>query len=133
MPLSSTRAIRLTGAIVLNKALEGKDDFGFNAQTETYEKLIAAVVIGPTKVERFAVQNAASVAGLMLTTEAMVAEKPKKKKAPAMPAEGMDADMYRWSPVRKTPERVSCPLWLDIGLCAAHQKPPCESTWWSNR
>jgi chaperonin GroEL len=82
------------GAIVLNKVLEGKDDFGFNAQTETFENLLAAGVIDPTKVVRFAVQNAASVAGLMLTTEAMVAEKPKKKKTPAMPAEGMDDDMY---------------------------------------
>ncbi len=51
-------------------------------------------MIDPTKVVRFAVQNAASVAGLMLTTEAMVAEKPKKKKAPSMPAEGMDDDMF---------------------------------------
>jgi chaperonin GroEL len=82
------------GSIVLNKVLEGKDDYGFNAQTETYEKLITAGVIDPTKVVRYAVQNAASVAGLMLTTEAMVAEKPKKKKTPAMPAEGMDDDMY---------------------------------------
>ena len=82
------------GAIVLNKVLEGKDDFGFNAQTETFENLLAAGVIDPTKVVRFAVQNAASVAGLMLTTEAMVAEKPKKQKTPAMPAEGMDDDMY---------------------------------------
>ena len=82
------------GAIVLNKVLEGKDDFGFNAQTETFENLLAAGVLDPTKVVRFAVQNAASVAGLMLTTEAMVAEKPKKQKTPAMPAEGMDDDMY---------------------------------------
>ena len=82
------------GSIVLNKVLEGKDDFGFNAQTDTFENLLAAGVIDPTKVVRFAVQNAASVAGLMLTTEAMVAEKPEKKKAPSMPAEGMDDDMY---------------------------------------
>ena len=82
------------GAIVLNKVLEGKDDFGFNAQTETFENLLAAGVLDPTKVVRFAVQNAASVAGLMLTTEAMVAEKPKKQKTPAMPAEGMEDDMY---------------------------------------
>jgi chaperonin GroEL len=82
------------GSIVLNKVLEGEGDFGFNAQTETFENLLAAGVLDPTKVVRFAVQNAASVAGLMLTTEAMVAEKPKKKKAPAMPAEGMDEDLY---------------------------------------
>jgi chaperonin GroEL len=82
------------GSIVLNKVLEGEDDYGFNAQTETFENLLAAGVLDPTKVVRFAVQNAASVAGLMLTTEAMIAEKPKKKKAPSMPAEGMDDDMY---------------------------------------
>jgi chaperonin GroEL len=82
------------GSVVLNKVLEGKDDYGFNAQSETYENLIAAGVIDPTKVVRFALQNAASVAGLMLTTEAMIAEKPKKKKAPAMPPGGMGEDMY---------------------------------------
>jgi chaperonin GroEL len=82
------------GSIVLNKVLEGKDDYGFNAQTETYENLIAAGVIDPTKVVRHAVQNAASVAGLMLTTEAMVADKPKKKKTKTMPAEGMDNGIY---------------------------------------
>ncbi len=81
------------GFVVLNKVLEGKDDFGFNAQTETYENLLAAGVIDPTKVVRFAIQNAASVAGLMLTTEAMIAEKPEKKKA-AMPAGGYDDAMY---------------------------------------
>jgi chaperonin GroEL len=84
----------LEGSVVLNKVLEGKDDFGFNAATETYENLMAAGVIDPTKVVRFALQNAASVAGLMLTTEAMITDKPeKKKKGPAMPDEGMD-DMY---------------------------------------
>jgi chaperonin GroEL len=82
------------GSVVLNKVLEGKDDYGFNAQSETYENLIAAGVIDPTKVVRFALQNAASVAGLMLTTEAMIAEKPQKKKAPAMPPGGMGEDMY---------------------------------------
>jgi chaperonin GroEL len=70
----------LDGTIVLNKVMEGKDDFGFNAATEVYENLVSAGVIDPTKVVRFAVQNAASVAGLMITTEAMIAEKPKKKK-----------------------------------------------------
>jgi chaperonin GroEL len=67
------------GSVVLNKVLEGNGDFGFNAQTETYENLLAAGVIDPTKVVRFALQNAASVAGLMLTTEAMITEKPEKK------------------------------------------------------
>jgi chaperonin GroEL len=82
------------GTVVLNKVLEGKNDFGFNAQTDTYENLMAAGVIDPTKVVRFALQNAASVAGLMLTTEAMISEKPKKKKDAAMPPGGMDDDMY---------------------------------------
>ena len=82
------------GSVVLNKVLAGENDYGFNAQTETYENLVAAGVIDPTKVVRFAVQNAASVAGLMLTTEALIAEKPKKKKESAMPSGGMDDDMY---------------------------------------
>jgi chaperonin GroEL len=82
------------GSVVLNKVLEGKDDYGFNAQTNTYENLLAAGVIDPTKVVRFAIQNAASVSGLMLTTEAMIAEKPEEKKAPAMPPGGMGEDMY---------------------------------------
>jgi len=81
------------GSVVLNKVLEGKNDFGFNAATETFENLLAAGVIDPTKVVRFALQNAASVAGLMLTTEAMITEKPAKKKTPAMPGGDMD-DMY---------------------------------------
>jgi chaperonin GroEL len=83
----------MEGSVVVNKVLEGKDDFGYNVDTDTYEGLIAAGVIDPTKVVRFALQNAVSVSGLMLTTEAMITEKPEKKKAPAMPAGGMD-DMY---------------------------------------
>jgi chaperonin GroEL len=79
---------------VLNKVLEGRDDYGFNAQTEKYENLLESGVMDPTKVVRFALQNAASVAGLMLTTEAMITEKPKKKKEPVMPPGGMDEDMY---------------------------------------
>jgi len=78
------------GSVVLNKVLEGKNDFGFNAATEEYENLVASGVIDPTKVVRFALQNAASV----LTTEAMIAEKPKKKKTPGMPTAGMGEDMY---------------------------------------
>jgi chaperonin GroEL len=81
------------GSVVLNKVLEGKGDYGYNAQSLAYENLLEAGVIDPTKVVRFAIQNAASVSGLMLTTEAMIAEKPEKKKAPAMPPGGMD-DMY---------------------------------------
>jgi chaperonin GroEL len=68
------------GSIVINKIREGKDGYGFNAATGQYEDLLAAGVIDPTKVSRTALQNAASVASLMLTTEAMVAEKPKEEK-----------------------------------------------------
>jgi len=82
------------GSVVLNKVIEGKDDFGFNAATEKYENLLATGVIDPTKVVRFALQNAASVSGLMLTTEALIAEKPEKKKGPGMPPGGMEEDMY---------------------------------------
>jgi chaperonin GroEL len=74
------------GSIVVNKVKEGTGAFGFNAATGTYEDLLKAGVIDPTKVSRTALQNAASVAALMLTTEAMIAEKPKEE-AP-MPAGG---------------------------------------------
>ncbi len=69
----------MEGAVVINKIREGKGGYGFNARTEVFEDLVAAGVIDPTKVSRTALQNAASVASLLLTTEAMVAEKPKKK------------------------------------------------------
>jgi chaperonin GroEL len=69
----------LEGAVVINKVKEGTGAYGFNARTEVYEDLEKAGVIDPTKVERTALQNAASVASLLLTTEAMVADKPKKK------------------------------------------------------
>src|SRR6266540_2743761 len=82
------------GAVVVAKILEGKGPFGFNAQSEVYEDLEAAGVIDPTKVSRTALQNAASVASLLLTTEAMVADKPKKKGAAgAMGAGGMGGGM----------------------------------------
>jgi hypothetical protein len=58
--------------------MEGEGSFGFNAETGTYEDLMKAGIVDPTKVTRFALQNAASVAGLLMTTEAMVSEKPKK-------------------------------------------------------
>ena len=83
----------LEPSVVLNKVLEGKDDYGFNAATLDYENLVEAGVIDPAKVVRFALQNAASVAGLMLTTQAMITDKPEKKKA-AMPDMDMDDDMY---------------------------------------
>jgi chaperonin GroEL len=76
----------LEGSVVKKKVQEAPDDFGFNAETLTYENLFATGIIDPTKVVRYALQNAASVAGLMLTTEALISEKPKKKKSlPAMP------------------------------------------------
>jgi chaperonin GroEL len=71
------------GSIVVHKVREGKDAFGYNAATDSYEDLIKAGVIDPAKVVRTALQNAASVAGLMLTTEALIAEKPKDEKAGA--------------------------------------------------
>lgn len=77
------------GAVVAGKLLEGKSTQGFNAQTGEYEDLVKAGVIDPTKVVRTALQDAASVAGLLITTEAMVAEKPEPKEAsPAMPDMG---------------------------------------------
>jgi chaperonin GroEL len=84
------------GSVVVEHLKNEKGSFGFNAETETYGDLTEAGVIDPTKVVRFALQNAASVSSLLLTTEAMVAEKPKKKEpAPPMPggAGGME-DMY---------------------------------------
>ncbi len=79
------------GAVVIQRVMEGKDNFGFNAETGKYEDLMKAGIVDPTKVTRYALQNAASVAGLLMTTEAMVAEKPQKNKAsvPAMPPEDM--------------------------------------------
>jgi len=77
------------GSIVVEKVKEKKGPFGFNAATEEYEDLVKAGVIDPTKVTRSALQNASSVAGLMLTTQCMVAEKPKKESPmPAMPGGG---------------------------------------------
>ncbi len=81
------------GSIVVHKIKEGKDGFGFNAQTMQYEDLIAAGIIDPTKVTRIALQNAASVAGLLITTEACVAEKPKEEKEGG-PGMGHSHGMY---------------------------------------
>ena len=84
----------IDGSIVVDKVKNGKGNFGFNAQTEEYEDLIKAGVIDPTKVVRTALQNAASVASLLLTTEAMVAEKPEAKgDGGGMPAGGMPGGM----------------------------------------
>ncbi|HLK46887.1 MAG TPA: chaperonin GroEL [Bryobacteraceae bacterium] len=82
------------GAIVVGKIRENNNsNFGFNAMTDTYEDLVSAGVIDPTKVTRTALQNAASIASLMLTTEAMIAEIPEKKPAaPAGPGHGPEMD-----------------------------------------
>jgi chaperonin GroEL len=77
------------GSIAVDKVKNATGAFGFNAAKEIYEDLAKAGIIDPTKVTRLALQNAASVAGLMLTTEVMVAEKPKEKETPAMPGGGM--------------------------------------------
>src|SRR5215212_3191791 len=69
------------GSVVVNKVKEGKGDYGFNARTEKYENLFKAGVIDPTKVSRVALENAASIAGMMLTTECVIADKPKKEEA----------------------------------------------------
>jgi len=80
----------MEGSIVVEKVKEKKGAFGFNARTDRYEDMIDAGVIDPTKVTRFALQNAASVAGLMLTTQCMIADKPEDKSnaMPAMPPGG---------------------------------------------
>jgi chaperonin GroEL len=71
------------GAVVVNKVAEGEGDFGYNARTETYENLFEAGVIDPTKVTRIALENAASVAGMLLTTECVVADEPEDENAAA--------------------------------------------------
>jgi chaperonin GroEL len=83
------------GSIVLAKVKESKQqNYGYNAQTDTYEDLVASGVIDPTKVTRTALQNAASIAGLLLTTECVVVEKKEEKPAPAGPPGGGMGGMY---------------------------------------
>jgi chaperonin GroEL len=83
------------GSLVVEKVRGSKDDaFGYNALTDTYENLVQAGVIDPTKVTRTALQNAASIAGLLLTTEALVVEKKEDKPAPAAPGGGGMGGMY---------------------------------------
>ena len=77
------------GAVVVQKVREGSGDFGYNARTDKYEHLLAAGVIDPAKVTRVALENAASIAGMFLTTECVIAEKKEDTPAPAMPAGGM--------------------------------------------
>ena len=76
------------GAVIVERVKNDKDNFGFNAATEKFEDLVKAGVIDPAKVARTALQNAASIASLMLTTEAMISEIPEKNSAPAMPPGG---------------------------------------------
>jgi chaperonin GroEL len=71
------------GSIVIQKVKEGKDDYGYNARTEQYENLLGAGVIDPTKVTRVALENAASIAGMLLTTECVLSD--IKEDKPAMP------------------------------------------------
>ncbi len=74
----------MEGSIVVQKVRDGKADFGFNARTEVYENLLAAGVIDPTKVTRVALENAASIASMLLTTECVISDE-KEEKATAMP------------------------------------------------
>ena len=82
------------GSIVVQRVKDMKDEEGFNAQTEQYENLVQAGVIDPTKVVRSALQNAASIASLLLTTEAVITQIPEENKDAAMPGGGMGAGMY---------------------------------------
>ncbi|MBM3413844.1 MAG: chaperonin GroEL [Bacteroidetes bacterium] len=79
----------IDGSIVVQKIKDGKGDFGFNARTETYENMFKAGVIDPTKVSRVALENAASIAAMLLTTECVVADKPKKEEPHAHPGPDM--------------------------------------------
>ena len=81
------------GSVIIQKIREGKDDFGYNARTDEYVNMFEAGVIDPTKVSRVALENAASVAGMFLTTECAITDIPEKEPAPAMPAGGMGGMM----------------------------------------
>ncbi len=82
------------GSIVVQRVKEGSGAFGFNADDEKFEDLMKAGIIDPTKVSRIALENAASIAGLMLMTEATIVEKPEEEKTPPMPPGGMGGGMY---------------------------------------
>ena len=87
----------LDGAVVAQKVKEGKDDYGYNARTEGYENLFSSGVIDPTKVARVALENAASIAGMLLTTECVLANRKEEKesKMPMNPGYGGGmGDMY---------------------------------------
>jgi len=84
----------IEGSIVVQKVKDGKGAFGFDADTEVYTDLMEAGIIDPTKVTRIALQNASSIAALMVTTEALVTDIPEKEKTPPMPHGGGMGDMY---------------------------------------
>jgi len=78
----------IEGSIIVQKVKEGKADFGYNARTDVFENMIGAGVIDPTKVSRVALENAASIAAMLLTTEVVLADDPEEDKGPAMPPMG---------------------------------------------
>ena len=79
----------LEGAVIVQKVKDGEGDFGYNARTDQYENLLKSGVIDPAKVTRVALENAASIAGMFLTTDCVIAEKKEDNPAPAMPNPGM--------------------------------------------
>ena len=81
------------GAVVVDKVRNGKADFGYNARKDEYENLLAAGVVDPAKVARVALENAASIAGMFLTTECVIVDKKEEHPAPAMPNPGMGGMM----------------------------------------
>ena len=80
------------GAVIIQKVKEGKDDFGYNARSESYDNLYSAGVIDPTKVTRIAIENAASIASMLLTTECVIADEPMDEPA-GPPMGGMPGGM----------------------------------------
>ena len=83
----------IEGSIIVSKIKEGTGDFGYNANSEKYENLLATGVVDPTKVSRIALENAASIASMLLTTECVISEKPKEEKESASPSRGRDEEM----------------------------------------
>ena len=88
----------LEGSVVVSKIKDGKDDFGFNAKNEKYENMLKAGIIDPAKVVRVALENASSVAGMLLTTECVISEIPSKEDPP-IPPMGIGGDT--WNDVKK--------------------------------